>query len=529
MTPSVRADRPRLQTVDGLLQLVYRSGLVETGRLEDFLRTQKLSPESVAAAEQLVEAGLLTSFQAELLLRGKWRGFHVGNYRVLEPLARGGMGRVYLCEHTTMHRRAVIKVLSTALSGDASAVARFQREMRAAAALDHPNIVRAYDAGSGDTFLYLVMEYLEGITLGAMVRRHGPLSLPLAVASVRQVALGLQYAHDSGWIHRDIKPDNLLMTPQGVVKILDLGLARLLRSDSDPLTQKYAMRDILGTADYMAPEQIQPGGEVDGRTDIYGLGGTFYCLLTGEPPLGTGSVAQKLLGHLIGDIPSVQVLRPEVPDGVDRVLRRMLARAPDQRYADPGAVIAALDTCLQHDERIAVSPLFRPKPARDDRTPIAKPRRLIRWRRTAIVVGVVAIVTLLTAGAVGAAMWWKRAAVAPTMTRPPEAPCSVVAPADASKHVLESVEVEMTVESSAMSRSQTTVFLNSRPNYRDEANFTVVLARSVLLECEKEGIGDPVVYFRGKRIHVHGTITLFDNRPQIAVSSLKEIRIVEDE
>jgi hypothetical protein len=527
MTPSARAGRLQLPTVDGLLQLVYRSGLVETGRLEEFLRTQRLSSESLTAAEQLVEAGLLTSFQAELLLRGKWRGFHVGNYRVLEPLARGGMGRVYLCEHTTLHRRAVIKVLSTSLSSDAAAVARFQREMRAAAALDHPNIVRAYDAGSGDNFLYLVMEYLEGATLGAMVRHHGPLSLSLAVESVRQVALGLQYAHESGWIHRDIKPDNLLMTPQGVVKILDLGLARLLRSESDPLTQKYPMRDILGTADYMAPEQIQPSGEVDGRTDIYGLGGTFYFLLTGQPPLGTGSVAQKLLGHLIGDIRSVQVYRPEVPDGVDRVLRRMLARAPEQRYADPGELIAALDSCQQYDERIAVSPLFRPGAAEDVRNAPSVPA-WPRRRRTVIVAGIVALVALLTAGAVGAAMWWKHAPGAPTATRQPATPCSVINPAEASKHVLELVEVEMTVESSGVSRSQTTVFLNSRANYRDESNFTVVLARSVLVECEKEGIGDPVAYFRGKRIHVRGTITLFDNRPQIAVTSLKEIRIVDD-
>src|SRR5262249_50912874 len=210
-----------------------------------------------------------------------------GTYRVLERLGWGGMGLVYLCEHKLMRRRVAVKGLPSAKSKDPAALDRFQREARAVAALDHPNIVHAYDIDQDESLHFLVMEYVDGASLQEIVKKVGPMDVHRAAHYMQQTCLGLEHAHDAGLVHRDIKPGNILVDRSGVVKVLDMGLARFFNDEEDILTKKYD-ENVLGTADYLAPEQALDSHGVDIRADIYSLGATFYFLLTGRTPFGEG-------------------------------------------------------------------------------------------------------------------------------------------------------------------------------------------------------------------------------------------------
>jgi serine/threonine protein kinase len=264
-------------TVDDLLQLIGRSGLLTpedlSQRLEQ-LRAQGPAPLTPAElAEELVRQGVLTPFQTGQLLVGKSRGFVLGGkYKVLERLGAGGMAAVYLCEHVVMRRLVAVKILPIEQAGSPAALERFRREARAVAQLDHPNIVRAHDIDQDGKLHFLVMEFVDGNTLDLIVRKTGRLSLERACHYLRQAALGLQHAHEGGLVHRDIKPGNLLLSRDGVVKILDLGLARFFEDSEDRLTRDREAGYVLGTADYMAPEQALNSTDVDIRADIYSLG-----------------------------------------------------------------------------------------------------------------------------------------------------------------------------------------------------------------------------------------------------------------
>jgi serine/threonine protein kinase len=320
---------------------VRKSGLANEKLLNAFLERTgsalaKLEPRKLAGA--LFREGILTQFQAEQILLGKSRGFEIGNYRVLERLGSGAMALVYLCEHKVMRRRVAIKVLPTNNAKDAAALARFYREGRAASALDHPNIVRAYDIDQDDKHHFLVMEFVDGSLLGEIVRKHGPLSILRACHYIRQAAIGLQHAFEIGLVHRDIKPDNLILDRSGTVKILDMGLARFYADSEDVLT-----KGILGTPDYLAPEQSQDSHAVDIRADVYSLGGTFYFLLTGKPPFPEGSVAQKLIWHQTRYPKPVREIRPDVPEDLAALIEKMMAKDPAKRFQTPAEVVAALD------------------------------------------------------------------------------------------------------------------------------------------------------------------------------------------
>jgi len=327
---------PAPSTTAELISLVRRSELVDNSLLDSALpRLNFSNPPQLARA--LIGEGLLTHFHAEQLLLGKCRGFTIGNYRVLERLGSGGMALVYLCEHLRMKRRVAIKVLPTSKSEDTSSLKRFIREARAAASLDHPNIVRAYDLDEDETRHFLVMEYVDGGLLGEIVRKQGPMGIHRACHYVRQASIGLQHVHDAGLVHRDIKPDNLIVDRGGTVKILDLGLARFLQGSEEVLTH-----GILGTPDYVAPEQCQDSHNVDIRADIYSMGGTLYFLLTGSPPFGEGTVAKKLLWHQTRPPRPVKLLRPEVPETLAQVVHKMLAKKPAERYQLPSDIVKAL-------------------------------------------------------------------------------------------------------------------------------------------------------------------------------------------
>jgi serine/threonine protein kinase len=241
-----------------------------------------------------------------------------------------------------MGRKVAVKILPLAKAEDPTALARFYREGRASGTLDHPNIVHTYDNGQEGDIHFLVMEYVDGCNLQAIVQRHGPMAIGRAAAYIRQAAVGLQHVHQAGLIHRDIKPGNLLLDRRGAIKILDLGLARFFHDNQDKLTQQYDHTTILGTADYLSPEQTLDSHDVDTRTDIYGLGATFYLLLAGRPPFEAKAVSQKLLAHLMKEPTPLQKLRAEVPEELAGVIQKMMAKDRDHRYQSAAAVVAAL-------------------------------------------------------------------------------------------------------------------------------------------------------------------------------------------
>jgi serine/threonine-protein kinase len=337
------------------LATLLKSGLVPPELLAPALNELPESDRGRVLARGLVERGLLTRFQAELILAGRTDGFVLGQYRILDEIGRGGMGRVFKAEHQTMNRVVALKVLASSLTRTPRAQQLFQREVRAAAKLIHPNIVTAYDANEVDGRHYLVMEYVDGPNLQQLVKERGPLPIAQACDIVRQVAIGLQYAADTGLIHRDIKPSNLLVqrpgTPAGrggVVKILDFGLARLTETgDAVPGDDSLSNGNgpVLGTPDYLSPEQARNSREVDIRSDLYSLGCTFYFLLTGEAPFPGGNAIEKLLRHTTEDPVPVEALRLDVPPAAVAVLRKLMAKDPAQRFQTP-AEVAALLTSL---------------------------------------------------------------------------------------------------------------------------------------------------------------------------------------
>jgi serine/threonine protein kinase len=336
-------------TADAFFAIVRKSGLVDAAAMDGFVGRWAAAGANPAGARDiadlLIRDGLLTQLQAVCLLRGGWRNLIInGKYKLLEHLGSGGMGRVYLCEQTALRRLVAVKILPPERSGDPVSLQRFIREARVAAALDHPNIVRAHDIDSFGPLHFIVMEYVDGSTLQEVVRRVGPLPVARACHYIHQVATGLHYAHAHGLVHRDIKPANLLLNRAGVVKILDLGLARLAFDPEDQLTRNLGARHLIGTADYLAPEQAKDGHAADIRADIYSLGITAYFLLTGRSPFKDGTVTQKLLYHQTCQPEPVRSYRPDVPAELAAVLDRMMAKNPADRFRAPGDVAAALGT-----------------------------------------------------------------------------------------------------------------------------------------------------------------------------------------
>jgi serine/threonine protein kinase len=329
------------QTVESFIQLCRKSGVVEMPQLEQFVATNPLPDDPKQAAALLVQKGILTRFQAAQLLHGKYRGFVLNGLKILEQLGIGGMGAVYLCEQVMLRRKVAVKVLPTKQALDRVARERFFREARAVAALDHPNIIRIHDCASTNDIHYILMEYIEGLDLQARMEKTGPLPVEEAIGYIIQAASGLQHAHERGLVHRDIKPSNLLVDPSGVVKILDMGLARFFQDSKDNLTQQLDGGAIVGTVDFLAPEQAMESSSVDSRADIYSLGATLYTLLNGKPPFG-GTTTQKLMNHQVMTPPPLNEVRLDVPPELNTIVQKMMAKSPDQRYQTAQEVIEAL-------------------------------------------------------------------------------------------------------------------------------------------------------------------------------------------
>jgi len=325
-----------------LAEALAGSGLVPQDELAAAVAVA--GDDAQVLAQQLLARKLLTRFQIVTLSQGKGSSLRIGNYDILDRLGAGGMGTVYKARHRRMKRVVALKVLSAAFSTNPTYLKRFQREVETIASLGHPNIVMAYDADEADIGHFLVMEFVDGRDFARCLEEEGVFSVFGAVQCVLQAARGLVYAHAQGIIHRDIKPHNLLLDSQGVVKITDLGLARLSRDAQSPqMTEITLAGGLIGTPDYMSPEQAVDSTTLDHLSDIYSLGCTLYYLIAGEPPYTGNTAMAILLKHRDAPIPSLAALRPEVPPALERLFHSMLAKQPEQRIQHMSEVVVELE------------------------------------------------------------------------------------------------------------------------------------------------------------------------------------------
>ena len=325
-------------TVSQYLDLVRRSKLVESSRLNEVLAqiekeaTESQLDDTEYVAAELVRRYIISAWHSRQLLKGRYKGFFLRQYKILGHLGTGGMSSVFLAEHTVMQRRVAIKVLPRKHLEKSIYLERFIREAQAIAKLDHPNIVRAYDFDHEGETHYIVMEYFPGDDLQSLVEKQKAIPFPKIVDIIRQAANGLGHAHEVGIIHRDVKPSNILVNGDGLVKILDLGLARLDEKLFEGRITHIQEDTILGTADYLAPEQALDSHKVDARADIYGLGCALYFALTGHPPFPDGSVSKKLLAHQQKEPTSILIDRPDTPHDLVNLCRKMMAKKPEDRH-----------------------------------------------------------------------------------------------------------------------------------------------------------------------------------------------------
>ena len=335
------------------------SSLLSGEDIRDFLGTfpsEKRPKSAQDLARELIRVGKLTKYQAMEVYHGRTKGLVLGNYVILDKIGAGGMGQVFKAQHKVMEREVALKVLPQAAVKSEQSVQRFHREVKAAAKLEHPNIVTAYDADESNGIHFLVMQCVDGSDLSHIVTEHGPLAVETAVDCILQAARGLEYAHKQGVVHRDIKPANVLVDKEGTVKILDMGLARMFEgeegTDVDRLTES---GQVMGTCDYMAPEQAEDSHGADHRADIYSLGCTLYRIVTGKKPYTGESLIQILMAHQGAPIPSMCEARPDVPASLDAVYQKMVAKRPDDRYQSMTEVIAALEACVAKERQPLVS------------------------------------------------------------------------------------------------------------------------------------------------------------------------------
>lgn len=328
------------------------SGILAGDTLKSFIPPQSSPKDAEELARELVKQKKLTKFQAEEVYKGKGKSLTLGNYVLMEKIGAGGMGQVFKTRHRRMDRLVAVKLLPPAMTKDKAAIARFEREVKAAAKLRHPNIVAADDADQANGVHFLVMELVEGSDLSALVKKNGPFGVDQAVNYITQAAKGLKAAHAEGIVHRDIKPANLLLDKNETVKILDMGLARIEGSvDAPTQAELTSTGTVMGTVDYMAPEQALNTKTADARADIYSLGCSLFYLLCGKATYDGDTLMAKLLAHQGQPIPSLRATRPEVSELLDSVFAKMVAKKVDDRYQTMTEVIADLERCRTFNEQ----------------------------------------------------------------------------------------------------------------------------------------------------------------------------------
>lgn len=323
-----------------VLHELTAAGLVSADQATDFDVELKTGAEALLS--RLVADGHITAYQSEKFLHGQASDIYFGDYVVLEKLGQGGMGTVLLAKHRRMDRQVAIKVLPVTALDSEAAVARFYQEVKVAAQLTHPNIVHAYDAGEHHGFHYLVMEYVPGHDLARVLSELGPIPPLLAVDYIHQAAKGLEYAHRKGVVHRDVKPSNLLLDDEGTVKILDMGLARIGGAlDAEASAHLTTTGQMMGTVEYMSPEQAEDTRVADARSDIYSLGCTLYRLITGSGPFSRDTVVKTILAHRDAPPPRITMGFPE-DDLIDQLFRKMVAKNPDERFQTTTMLLESL-------------------------------------------------------------------------------------------------------------------------------------------------------------------------------------------
>lgn len=338
-------------TSQQLVALIRRSELASES-LVDRWEKKYLSTELPLDdfCECLRSEAILSDWQLSQLLEGKSRGFFLGKYKLIRQLGAGAMGSVFLAEHRQMKHRVAIKVLAKRLLGKDKHLLRFEKEAQAAVRVNHPRIVRAYDLDQVGDIHFLVMEYVEGQTLQHLILREGPLAIPQAVSFLRQIAEGLAAAHQANLIHRDIKPANILIDPHKQVHILDLGLARILDDDEESSLTLINGSRMIGTVDYLAPEQAVDCHHIDGRADLYSLGCTLYYMLTGQPPFSEGTIPQRILAHQTQMPREITTSRSDCPLELERICLKLLAKSPSDRFASAKVLIEAIDLYNTQDQ-----------------------------------------------------------------------------------------------------------------------------------------------------------------------------------
>jgi len=353
-----------ISSVEDFFAVLKKSRLLEDGQLADARGLADDGDDARAVAKKLVRKGFITGWQAGKLLKGAGL-FFLGKYKLLQLLGHGGMGSVFLAEHVTMNRRVAIKIISKNVRKDPASLERLLSEARAIATLDHPNIIQAYSVDNEGDRYYIVMEYVDGSDLKQMVEEDGPMDAATAASYIRQAADGLAHAHDHNMIHCDIKPSNLFVSNQGLLKVLDMGLARLTnRGQGEGSDEQQA----LGSVDYLAPEQALDSPDLDYRADIYSLGCTLYFLLTGHPPFPKGTLPQRIMKHQMSEPTDIREESPDTPDELVEICSRMMAKDPNDRFQSAerlSMALAELEPPTKGKKR-ALPPKIKPAPVEDD-------------------------------------------------------------------------------------------------------------------------------------------------------------------
>ncbi len=315
------------ESAEKILKELTDVGILSPGEATKY--DEALASGSEALMQRLVEDQVVTEYQAEKFLSGQASDIAFGDYLVIRELGRGGMGTVLLAQHRRMEREVAIKILPTVTLNSEDAVARFYQEVKVAAQLKHPNIVHAYDAGDHRGFHYLVMEFVEGHDLARVLQQLGPIPPAMAIDYITQAANGLEYAHSKGVVHRDIKPSNMLLDDEGKIKILDMGLARI-GGGGETSMQLTTTGQVMGTVEYMSPEQAEDTRVADARSDIYSLGCTLYRLVTGVGPFSRDTVVKTILAHREDPVPDLVL--PGESGNLELIFKKMVAKNPDDRY-----------------------------------------------------------------------------------------------------------------------------------------------------------------------------------------------------
>jgi serine/threonine protein kinase len=338
-------------TVESFLKCIEQSGLLNETDLEAFLKTipKEQQTDARSLADQFIKRGKLSTFQAQKLLKGAYVGLLLGAYEIVAPIGKGGMGMVYLARDTRINKLLALKILPPKKARtEKRMVERFEREVKINQKVAHPHIAWTYEGSMIQGVYYIAMEYIPGMTLSRLVAQRGPLTVPAACRLGVEVALGLYHAHSQSVIHRDLKPSNIMVTPNGHAKILDLGLA-LVEGEVNTREVIGGPGYVVGSMDYISPEQIKDAVSVDGRADIYSLGCTLFFALTGRPPYPGGTAVEKMKRHRKEPAPSVRSINPQVPPGLAEILLKMMSKSPADRYPSMREVREALFPWATHE------------------------------------------------------------------------------------------------------------------------------------------------------------------------------------